>query len=92
MGIAVTGPFTVGFWGNWPGVLCGYFCAADLNGFGGYPWTNVAPGIGYPTGWNDPSIIWGTTQSMGCGAYFGTECGPIPADSQTWGSIKALFE
>jgi hypothetical protein len=32
MGIAVTGPFTVGFWGNWPGVLCGYFCAADLNG------------------------------------------------------------
>jgi hypothetical protein len=89
LNVAVTGPFTVGFWGNWPGALCGYFCCADLNGFGGYPWTNIAPGIGYPTGWNDPSIVWGTTQSMAIGAWFG---GCTPVEAQTWGSIKALFE
>ena len=99
MGVAVSGPFTVGYWGNWPGAMLGYFCAADQNGFGGYPWTNIAPLLGYPTGWNDPSIIprWGTTQSMGIGAYFSTSscpgrCNPIPAESPTWGSIKALFE
>ncbi len=91
MHIIVSGPFTVGYWGNWPGALCGYFCAADLNGFGGAPWTNIAPGIGYPTGWNDPSIVWGPTQSMGIGVYFG-DCGNTPAEPQTWGAIKALFE
>ncbi len=87
--VGVSGPFTVGYWGNWPGALCGWFCAADLDGFGGYPWTNIAPGIGYPTGWNDPSIVWGPTQSMGLGCYFDTG---VPANDQTWGSIKALFE
>jgi hypothetical protein len=92
MNVAVTGEFTVGLWGNWPGALCGYFTSADLNGFGGYPWTNIAPGIGYPTGWNDPSIVWGATQSMGIGVYFGQDCTTVPADPQTWGSIKALFE
>jgi hypothetical protein len=91
MAVGVAGPFTVGFWGNWPGALCGYFCAADLNGFGGYPWTNIAPGIGYPTGWNDPSIVWGATQSMGIGVYWG-DCYTSPVESRTWGSIKALFE
>jgi hypothetical protein len=91
-GIAVTGEFTVGYWGNWPGLANGYFIGADQDGFGGYPWTNIAPGIGYPTGWNDPSIVWGPTQSLGIGVYFG-DCGPwSPADPQTWGSIKALFE
>jgi hypothetical protein len=103
--IQVDGPFTIGYWGNWPGAQCAYFCAADLSyGGGGHPWTNIAPGIGYPTGWNDPSIIWGPTRSMGIGAWFVTEgCGPccepdppppppVPARSSTWGSIKALFE
>jgi hypothetical protein len=93
MQVNVSGEFTVGFWGNWPGALCGYFTAADLDGFGGHPWTNIAPGIGYPTGWNDPSIVWGATQSMGIGAYFATDCWiiPSPAESETWGSIKTLF-
>jgi hypothetical protein len=91
MNIAVTGDFTIGYWGNWPGGPNGWFCGADLNGFGGIPWTYIAPGIGYPTGWNDPSIIWGPTQSMGCGAYFGGNCN-VPVETQSWGSIKALFE
>jgi hypothetical protein len=101
------GEFTIGYWGNWPDAQCGYYCAADLFGFGGgHPWTNIAPGIGYPTGWNDPSVVWGTgvIRSMGIGVWFVPEgCGPccggdppppppVPARSSTWGSIKALFE
>jgi hypothetical protein len=82
--------FTVGYWGNWPGAFAAYWCGADQNGFGGNPWTYIAPGIGYPTGWQDPSIIWGPTQSMGCGGYFGPCMSPVEA--QSWGTIKALFE
>ncbi len=86
----VAGDFFVGFWGNWPGLLCGWFIAADLDGFGGMPRTNIAPGIGYPTGWNDPSTIWGPTQAMGIGAYLG-EGGPVPTETKTWGQIKNLY-
>jgi len=82
------GEMTVGYWGDWPGMLTQWYCAADLDGFGGNPWTNLAPGSSYGTGWTDPSVVWGTTQSMGLGFYWdmGT-----PAESATWGSIKALF-
>ncbi len=86
----VAGDFFVGFWGNWPGLLCGWFIAADLDGFGGMPRTNIAPGIGYPTGWNDPSVIWGPTQAMGIGAWVG-EGGPVPTETTTWGQIKNLY-
>jgi hypothetical protein len=88
--ICVDGPFTTGYWGNWVEDYCGYFCGADLDGFGGIPWTCIAPGIGFPTGWNNPSDIWGPTQDMGLGGYFGQ--GGTPAEAETWGSIKALFE
>ena len=84
------GAFFVGYWGTWLNSYAPWYCAADLDGFGGLPRTNIAPGIGYPTGWQDPSIIWGTTQSMGLGGYFGE--GGSPAQPETWGSIKALFE
>jgi hypothetical protein len=96
--IDVSGEFTIGFWGDWPGLANGYFIGADQNGFGGHPWTNIAPGIGYPTGWNDPSIVWGPTQSLGIGAWFvaGQSCGPCcghdPAEAPTWGSIKTMFK
>ena len=53
------------YWANFSNQMCGYFIAADTNGFGGCPMTNVAPGIGYPTGWNPVSVIWGPTQSLG---------------------------
>ena len=39
--------------------------------------------------WTDPSVVWGPTMSMGLGFYTTT---PLPAESVTWGSIKALFE
>ncbi len=88
LAIAVTGPFTVGYWGNWPGGMCIFYCGADLDGPPGHPWTCIAPGIGYPSGWQDPSVVWGSTSAIGCGVYFEQA---TPAESGTWGAIKALF-
>ncbi len=85
----VAGNFFVGYWGEWPGAIAGWFIGADLDGFGGMPRTNIAPGIGYPTGWNDVSIIWGPTQAIGLGAYVLT--GPVPVANKTWGQIKNLY-
>lgn len=83
--------FWVGYWGNWPGDVQSWFVAADLDGFGGLPYTNIAPGIGYPTGWNNVSIVWGPTQAIGCGAEI-VECGgPSPVIESTWGQIKNLY-
>lgn len=91
--VCVNGDFFVGYWGNWPNGFCQFYCAADLNGFGGLPRTNIAPGIGYPTGWNDPSIIWGPTMAMGIGVYSSGPCiVPIPVKATSWGSIKRLYE
>jgi hypothetical protein len=70
---------------------CGYFIAADLDGFGGCPMTNIAPGIGYPTGWNNVSTIWGPTQAIGIGLYCGDCDGGNPTEETTWGAIKALY-
>jgi hypothetical protein len=88
--IVAGGELTVGYWGDWPGAGVQWYCAADLNGPGGHPWTNLAPGSGYGTGWHDPSIVWGPTQSMGLGFYYSAE--PTPAASVTWGAIKSFFE
>jgi len=91
--VNVSGDFFVGYWGNWPNGFCQFYCAADLNGFGGLPRTNIAPGIGYPTGWNDPSIIWGPTMAMGIGAFVNppSACGGTPTKNETWGAIKHLY-
>lgn len=85
----VTAEFTIGFWADYSLAICPYFIAADIDGLGGYPWVNIQPGVGYPTGWQHPSVIWGTTQSMGIGAYFRSP--PTPIASETWGRMKALF-
>lgn len=61
----------IGYWGNWPNDVSGWFVGADSNGFGGCPSTNIAAGIGYPTGWQDVSVVWGPTQALGIGALFG---------------------
>jgi hypothetical protein len=88
MDVSVTGPFTIGVWPEWLEGMIDYFFAADENGPRGHPWTCIAPGIGYPSGWQDPSLVWPGARSMGCGVYF--EHG-TPAETETWGSIKALF-
>lgn len=48
---------------------CGWFVATDEDGPSGYPWTNVAPGIGFPTGWQHAADIFGACQSFGFGVY-----------------------
>ncbi len=88
LNVAVAGSFTIGYWGVWPGANWCFFCAADENGPGGHPWTCIAPGTGYPSGWQDPAIVWPNAKSMGCGVYFEQA---TPAESATWGAMKALF-
>lgn len=79
----------VGYWANFSGQPCGYFVAADTNGFGGCPFTNIAPGIGYPTGWNNVSAVWGPTQAIGIGAWLGQDIPPPnPTVETSWGRIK----
>ena len=89
VGCTVSGEFTLGFWSNNP-YFNPYFIASDENGPGGHPWTNIAPGIGYPTGWNHPNVVWPDCQSLGIGFYV-LEA-PSPVSVGTWGSIKALFK
>ena len=80
----------IGYWGNWPGRDPAWFVGADLDGFGGFPFANIAPGIGYPTGWNNVSVVWGPTQALGIGAEF--DVCETPTRTMTWGAIKGLFE
>jgi len=87
--VDVLGAFTIGYWANMQGGWDFYVCGADLDGPPGHPWTCIAPGIGFPSGWQDPSIVWGPTSAMGCGVYF--ESNPTPAESPTWGAIKEMF-
>jgi hypothetical protein len=89
IGVGVPGAFTVGYWGDWQSAYGTFFCAADENGPGGHPWTCIAPGQGYPSGWQDPAIVWPDAKALGCGVYF--ESHPTAAESPTWGAIKAMF-
>ena len=61
----------VSYWADFSTQGCGYYVAADLNGPGGCPMTNIAPGIGYPTGRNNASVVWGPVQAIGIGSWFG---------------------
>jgi hypothetical protein len=80
----------VGYWGDYGGAAA-FYVGADLDGPGsGASATKVAPGQGYPTGWQDVSMKWGPTAALGIGADVDS-CPPTPVESETWGSIKALF-
>jgi hypothetical protein len=55
---ATVGPdFYVGHQGS-SGIHVPWWTAANENGSGGSPWTCIAPGVGYPTGWQHPAIVW----------------------------------
>jgi len=90
--VSVAGLFWIGYWSDWSAAVCGYFVAADLDGFGGCPYTNIAPGIGYPTGWQNVSAVWGPTQAIGIGAWVDPDCvPPNPVQETTWGAVKNLY-
>jgi hypothetical protein len=88
--------FWLGYRADYSQQPCGYFVAADTDGFGGCPMTNIAPGIGFPTGWQNVSVVWGPTQALGIGAWLGgigTNTGAPDPGARTmlssWGRIKA---
>ena len=85
----VDSDFAVGYWQPLWGGACPFYCCADENGPGGHPWTCIAPGIGYPSGWQHPNVVWPNCKSMGIGATIIET--PSPAESRTWGAIKSLF-
>jgi len=88
--VCVGDTWWVGFWGRWPNNQADFFIAADLDGpGGGSPMTKIAPGQGFPTGWHGVALVWGPTAALGIGAVV-EEC-PTPVESETWGSIKALY-
>ncbi len=89
--VEVASGVTAGSWGNWPGHYLGYFWLTDLDGHSDYSWTHVAEGLGYPPGWQHPSLeeLWGREMSMGIGVHFTSNS--TPAEGATWGMVKSLF-
>jgi hypothetical protein len=85
-----TAGFFVGYWPqNFVGVPANFGCAMDQNGFGGAPRTNIAPGIGYPTGWAHPSTVGYQLQAFGLGGWVGEP--QVPVEETSWGAIKSLY-
>ncbi len=85
------GTWWVGFWGQWPAYEPSYYVGADLNGpGGGSPMTKIAPGQGYPEGWQNVAVRWGPTAALGIGAEVAES--PSPVSCEAWGAIKALFQ
>ncbi len=90
-GCCVSGTWWVGFRGVWGGSNLGFYIAADQNGPNrGCSLTNIAPGLGYPEGWQDVAVRWEPTQALGIGAIVGP-CAPVAVAGRTWGAVKALY-
>jgi hypothetical protein len=86
------GPHFIGFWPNWPGHQ-GWYLGADEDGPGlGSPRTKIAPGLGYPTGWNHPVIVpqFSNCRDLAIREYC-IEVPPTAARKTTWGRIKSLY-
>lgn len=88
-GCCVDADFTVGCWIDWDNEHCYEYVCVDENGPGGRPWTYIAPGIGYPSGWQHPNVVFPNCVSMGIGATI--TWGPSPVGSRSWGEVKDLF-
>jgi hypothetical protein len=87
----VHGPWWVGYWPNWPGEVAGWYVGCDHDSpLQGCVMTNIAPGIELPTGWHSVDVVWGGLHSaIGVSALVQEQ--PTSAQSDTWGSMKALF-
>ena len=92
-GPCVEGAFWAGFAATWYGEAAGYYIGADLDSGEGVSMTNVAPGLGYPSGWQEIGTIWEPVGSLGIGAEMIPEdCELSPVQEQSWGRIKRLYE
>ena len=82
----------VGAWGQWVNTVPCIFFAVDLDGPGGCPMTKIAPGQGYPTGWQPAGIVTELAgiRAFGIGAR-GTPADPVPVVRTSWGEIKSLY-
>jgi hypothetical protein len=95
----VDGPFWVGEWGEWPngGNSSRWFIAADEAGESfGCPFTNIAPGCGYPTGWHNCNVVWADAQALGIGYHghapvAGTQASAARGQIASWGKVKSLY-
>jgi hypothetical protein len=82
----------VGYVGSWPGAEAPYYVAADLDSGTGCPRTNVAPGLSYPSGWVNVSVVWQETAALGIGVEIDfSACEPSPTHRSSWGAIKSLY-
>ena len=88
IGHCIDGEFTIGLRPN-HGAAAIIFTGMDRD-TDSNPWTCIAPGIGYPEGWQHPSVVFGHPQvTMGIGVH---ATGFTRVQSSTWGAVKALFD
>ncbi|MFN8549218.1 MAG: hypothetical protein U0527_14905 [Candidatus Eisenbacteria bacterium] len=91
-GCCVSGSWWVGFRGAWGGPTPGFYIGGDYDGPGqGCPMTKIAPGLGYPEGWQSVTVLAGEpTKSLAIGAMI-RSCAPVPMAPTTWGRVKSLY-
>lgn len=92
--------FAIGYWADFSTNMCGWYVAADRTGVFGHTWACVAPGLGYPTDWQDTEVVWGApVGALGIGADVvlhttsgvGEEDPDETEEMSTWGLIKQLY-
>lgn len=93
--VEMEGRWWTGIWGHWVGASNGWFVAADVDGFGGCPMNNIAPGIGYPSGWQSTSLAFGPMGALGIGVQGQTistsDVSEAPIRLTSFGKVKALY-
>jgi len=89
-GCCVSGSWWVGFRGDWG--FPGFYILSDTNGPDqGCPMTKIAPGLQWPEGWQNVSIIYPEeTKALGIGAYL-RPCAPVGVEESSWGRVKSLY-
>ena len=100
IGCDVAAEFTLGYWVDFSASPHEWWVCADENGPGGHPWTCIAPGVGYPTGWNPVTVVFPSCTSLVIGAFLAPrEPSSVeefpeegqPVESPTWGQVQAIF-
>lgn len=87
------GRIWVGIRGAWVGESAPYYIASDLDSGEGCALTNVAPGLGYPSGWVAVSSVWSEVATLGIGLEVNPDkpCDGSPTERSSWGTIKRLY-